>query len=71
MLRGMTPRPPDPTALSDQEWAWITPRIPEAQPGGRPEASPTREILHGICSLVRRGGAWRLRPHDVPPWRSV
>jgi transposase len=60
-----------PTALSDPAWALIQPLVPEAKPGGRPEAYPTRESLNAIVSLLRSGGAWRLLPHDLPPWRIV
>jgi putative transposase len=67
----MEPRKPYPTDLSDTAWELITPLVPEAKPGGRPETYPTREILNGIFSLVRGGCAWRLRPQDVPPWPMV
>ena len=32
---------------------------------------PKREILNGIFDLLRTGCSWRLRPHDLPPWRMV
>jgi putative transposase len=69
--RGMNPRQPYPTALSDHEWALIQPLVPEATSGGRPEASPQRDILNASFSLRRRGCAWRMWPHDLPPWRIV
>jgi putative transposase len=31
----------------------------------------TREIVNGICYAIRSGGAWKLLPHDLPPWRTV
>jgi putative transposase len=71
MIAGMNPRQPDPTDLSDQEGDVITPLVPDATPGGRPEAYPTREILHAICSLLRSGCSWRMLPPDLPPWRLV
>jgi putative transposase len=67
----MTTRPPYPTALSDREWAWIQHLVPEAHPGGRPEEDPKRELLNGIFDLLRSGCSWRMRPHDLPPWRLV
>ena len=30
-----------------------------------------REILDAIFYLVRSGCAWRLLPHDFPPWKTV
>jgi putative transposase len=67
----MAPRKPYPTDLTDKEWALIAPYVPAAKPGGRPETYPTREILDAIFSIVRGGCAWRLLPHDFPPWQIV
>lgn len=69
--RGMKPRKPYPTDLSDREWALIQHLVPTAKPGGRPEKYPKREILDAIFSILRGGGAWRLLPHDFPPWQIV
>jgi putative transposase len=30
-----------------------------------------REILNAIFYVVRSGCAWRLVPHEFPPWQSV
>ncbi|PON17251.1 hypothetical protein C2W62_14240, partial [Candidatus Entotheonella serta] len=30
-----------------------------------------RDILNGIFYSLRSGCAWRLLPHQLPPWRSV
>jgi transposase len=67
----MEPRKPYPTDLSDHEWALIKHLVPEAKPGGRPEKYPKREILNGVFYIVRGGCAWRLLPHDFPPWQIV
>ena len=67
----MIPRQPYPTDLSDKEWTLIQHLVPEAKPGGRPETDSKREILNGIFYLLRSGCAWRLLPHDLPPWRIV
>jgi putative transposase len=67
----MPTRPAYPSALSDKEWDVITPLVPEAKPGGRAEDYPKREILNGLFSRVRRGCAWRMLPHALPPWRPV
>ena len=69
--RGMKPRKPYSTDLTDHEWALIEPYVPKAKRGGRPEHYPKREILNGIFYIVRGGGAWRLLPHDFPPWQIV
>ena len=67
----MNPRQPYPTDLSDTEWALIKHLVPDAKPGGRPEAYPKRELLNGIFYLLRSGCSWRMLPHDLPPWRIV
>ena len=67
-LPGRTPSPSD---VTDKEWALLPPSVPHAQPGGRPEEHPTREILQGICDVVRSGCAWRMLPPDLPPWQTV
>jgi transposase len=67
----MHTRQPYPTDLSHQAWALIQHLVPEAKPGGRPEAYPKREILNAIFYLLRSGCSWRMLPHDLPPWRIV
>jgi putative transposase len=67
----MKPRKPYPTDLTDHEWTLIEPYVPRAKRGGRPEHYPKREILTGILYIVRGGCAWRLLPHDFPPWQIV
>jgi transposase len=65
------PRKAYPTDLSDKEWAVIEPYIPKPKPGGRPAKHERREILNAIAYVLRSGEAWRLMPHDLPPWSTV
>ena len=37
----------------------------------RTDGRLSREMVHTIVSVVRRGCAWRMLPHDVPPWLTV
>jgi putative transposase len=60
-----------PTDLTDDEWRVLEPLIPPAKPGGRPRSVDVREVLNGIRYVLRSGGAWRLLPHDLPPWETV
>lgn len=30
-----------------------------------------RGIFNALLSLPRRGSAWRMLPHDLPPWKTV
>ncbi len=60
-----------PTDLTDAQWAVLAPLIPAPKPGGRPCRWERREIVNGILYVLRAGGAWRLLPHDLPPWQTV
>ena len=60
-----------PTDLTDREWDLIEPLVPSIKPGGHPCIWPRREIINGISYLLRSGCAWRLLPHDLPPWQTV
>jgi transposase len=59
------------TDLTDGQWALIAPLVPEAEPGGRPRKAPTRDLVDAIFYFLRAGMAWRLLPHDLPPWQTV
>jgi transposase len=65
--------------LTDAQWQLIAAHLPcvqEPNPalprkGGRPRQYPYREILNAILYQARSGCAWRLLPHDFPPYGSV
>ena len=59
------------TDLSDAEWSCLEPHLPAPKATGRPKMHTTREILNAIFYVVRGGCAWRLLPHDFPPWKTV
>jgi transposase len=59
------------TDLTDAEWNRLEPLVPASKPGGRPPKHTRREIVNGICYAIRSGGAWKMLPHDLPPWRTV
>jgi transposase len=60
-----------PTDLSDPEWEIVRPLVPQVKPGGRPAKHARREILNALAYWLRAGCAWRLLPHDLPPWQTV
>jgi putative transposase len=64
-------RKPYDTDVTDVEWAILKPLIPAAHPGGRPRFRNMREIINAIFYLQRSGCAWRLLPHEFPPWQTV
>ena len=59
------------TDLTDGQWALIAPMIPDAEPGGRPRKVSSRELVNAILYFLRAGMAWRLLPHDLPPWQTT
>lgn len=65
------PRKAYPTDLNDKEWAVIEPCVPKPKTGGRPAEHSRREIINAIAYVLRSGCAWRLMPHDLPPWSTV
>jgi putative transposase len=71
----MNARMPYPSDLTDLQWDNIELFFPpERQPpgrAGRRRTYPVREIVNAICYLARSGCAWRMLPHDFPPWKTV
>ena len=60
-----------PSDLSDVEWIILKPLIPPAKKGGRIRRANMREIVNAIYYILRSGCAWRMMPHDLPPWQTV
>ncbi len=63
-------RRPYSTDLTDAEWLLVQPYVVTSGLG-RPPKHAKRELLNAIFYQARSGGAWRLLPHDLPPWRTV
>jgi putative transposase len=64
-------RKPYPTDLSDTEWSYLKVLLPTPENDGRPRVHCLREILDAIFYIVKSGCAWRLLPHNFPPWKTV
>ena len=64
-------RQPYPTDITAAESASHAPHLPKPKPGGRPRVHAVRETLNAIFYVLRSGCAWRLLPHDLPPWKTV
>lgn len=60
-----------PTDLTEAQWRKLERLVPPAKPGGRPRQYDVRELLNAVFYLLRAGCAWRLLPHDLPPWYAV
>jgi transposase len=57
--------------LSDAEWSCLEPNLPAPTASGRPRTYTLREILDAIFYVLKSGCAWRLLPHEFPPWKTV
>lgn len=64
-------RAPYPSDLTTRQWQLIEPLLPAPKPGGRAREVDLREVVNGICYMSRSGCAWRMLPHDLPPWGTV
>lgn len=65
-------RKPYPSDLSDTEWQQVEPHLPKRRsPRGRKREHSLREIVNAIFYVLRSGCAWRMMPHDLPPWKTV
>ena len=61
-----------PSDLSDLQWSNIADLFPQPRgPAGRHRTYPVREIVNAVLYLARGGCAWRMLPHDFPPWKTV
>ena len=64
-------RKPYPTDVSDEEWAFIAPYLTLMSENAPQREHSLREVFNGLRYVARSGGAWRLMPHDLPPWAAV
>ena len=61
-----------PSDLTDLQWVNIEHLFPQPRTrAGRPRSYPLREVVNAAFYLARSGCAWRMLPHDFPPWKTV
>ena len=60
-----------PSDVSDEEWEFCAPYLTLMDEGAPQRVYPLREIFNALRYLVKMGGAWRMMPHDLPPWQMV
>jgi transposase len=60
-----------PSDLTDAQWERVCPLLPRVKPGGRPASVPRRELLNAKLYVLRSRCAWRMLPHDFPPWSTA
>lgn len=66
-----TSRQPYSTDISDEEWALVAPYLTLMKADAPQRDHDLREVFNGLRWIVRTGSAWRLMPHDLPPWHTV
>jgi transposase len=64
-------RQPYPSDVSDEEWALVAPYLTLITAEAPQREHSLREVFNGLRWIVRVGAAWRLMPHDLPPWYTV
>ena len=64
-------RKPYPSDVRDAEWAFVAPYLTLMIEDAPQRDHSLREVFHGLRWIVRAGAAWRLMPHDLPPWYTV
>src|SRR5215212_2609171 len=60
-----------PSDVSDDEWAFVAPYLTLMREDAPQRDYSLREVFNALRWLVRAGAAWRLLPHDLPPWPTV
>lgn len=60
-----------PSDVSDEEWAFAAPYLTLMREDAPQRDYPLREVFNGLRYIMRGGEAWRMMPHDLPPWPVV
>ena len=60
-----------PSDVSDEEWAFIALYLRLMKEDAPQREHSLREVFNGARWIVRAGAAWRMMPHDLPPWYTV
>jgi len=66
-----TPRKPDPSDVSDEEWAFVAPSLTLMTPDAPQRRYALREVFNATRWIVRAGAPWRMLPTHFPPWEAV
>src|ERR671914_3148671 len=64
-------RKPYSSDVSDDEWAFVAPYLTFMTEDAPQREHSLREVFNGLRWIVRAGAAWRMLPHDLPPWDTV
>jgi transposase len=64
-------RKPYPSDVSDEEWNFVAPYLALIDEHSPQRRYSLREVFNALRWLARAGAAWRLLPHDFPPWEMA
>jgi transposase len=59
------------TDLTQSQWEFLEPLIPEPKLGGRPRTTDMLAVVSAIFYVTCTGCQWRLLPHDFPACSTV
>jgi transposase len=60
-----------PSDVSDEEWALVAPYLTLMAEEAPQREHSLRAVFNGLRWMARAGAAWRMLPHDFPPWAAV
>ena len=62
---------PYPSDVSDDEWAFVAPYLTLMREDAPQREHNLRDLFNAARWVARAGIAWRMMPHDLPPWAAV
>jgi transposase len=60
-----------PSDVTDEEWGFCAGYLTLMDEQAPQRVYPLRDIFNALRYLIRASGAWRMLPHDLPPWHVV
>jgi transposase len=60
-----------PSDVGDEEWSFYVNYLTLMKENAPQREYALRAVFNALRYLVRVGGAWRMPPNDLPPWRVV
>jgi len=60
-----------PSDVSDEEWALVVSYVTLMTEAAPQRAYSLRVVFNALRWMARTGAAWRMLPHDFPPWTAV
>jgi transposase len=61
----------DPSDVTDDAGALVAPYVTLITADAPQREHSLREVCNGLRWIIRAGAAWRMMPHDLPPWPTV